>query len=132
MDVAAEISDLKLRIEDLEMALRTGDATPDGPGRRCPYGGVLADICTRVQSIQADVTATSTTALAIRADIADVQHDVSQEFAALTVEVAGLRSQLQEHVTRARGEALQRFDFLLCEMLDLAFRLDRLLGKGGA
>ncbi|NUR89064.1 MAG: hypothetical protein HOY71_33695 [Nonomuraea sp.] len=102
MDVEAEILDIKLRIQALEATLS-------------PEGVVM-------RSDKAEITA----------DIADIRTEVSQNIAALGDELAGLRGQTDEHLEMVRSSIGRRLDLLLCETLDLATRIDRLLERDGA
>jgi hypothetical protein len=58
--------------------------------------------------------------------------DLTKEFAALGMELAGARMQTNAHFRITRSEMLERFEVLRREMIALGLRLDRLLEKDGA
>ncbi|MFG1703754.1 hypothetical protein ACFLIM_11215 [Nonomuraea sp. M3C6] len=132
MDVEAEILDLKLRLEALEATARSGGAASGDVGARRRHPNIPAASCTRMEGIQTDITATSIAVAEVKAEIADLQSEMTQDIDALSVELAGLRRHTNEHFTSARSEMVQKFDSLRCEMIELGLRLDRLLAKNGA
>jgi hypothetical protein len=129
VNVEAEILDLKLRVEALEATLRSSgsldrrprhnDMVPAQPG---PY---RSDLPALVAQVSINVSE-------VRAEVADVRTEVSQDFEALIVEVAGLRVQMNQSFKAVHSDLLGKIDSLRCEMIDLGLRLDRLMEPGGA
>ncbi|MEU4230810.1 hypothetical protein AB0F17_41520 [Nonomuraea sp. NPDC026600] len=68
----------------------------------------------------------------MRVEMAGLQTAISQDFAVLGDEVAGLRRHAHEHLSSAQSLMLRRFDSLQCSVIDLGLRLDRLLDENGA
>ncbi|KAB8188724.1 hypothetical protein FH608_042310 [Nonomuraea phyllanthi] len=124
MDVEAEILELRRRVEALETIVRSG------LGPRQP-GAVPAQAGPRPRDVPVHVSETSIGLAELKAEVADVRTEVSQDFEALIVELAGLRAQTNENVRSAQSEILGKLDSLRCEMIDLALRLDRLLEING-
>ncbi|WP_433437020.1 hypothetical protein [Nonomuraea sp. CA-141351] len=120
MNVEAEILDLKRRVEALETILRSGS----DPGR--------SDLVPAQTGPYMPDSETSIGLAELKAEIADVRTETSQDFEALIVEIAGFRAQTNEHFKSTQSEIMEKFDSLRCEMIDLALRLDRLLEINGA
>ncbi|SDI88660.1 hypothetical protein [Nonomuraea jiangxiensis] len=132
MDVEAEILELKLRLEALETTARSGGPVSGDvePQRRHPNTPAVRH--TGIEGIQPDITTTSIAVTEVKADIAQLHTEMTQDIAALNVEVTGLRWHLYQLLTVTRSEMEQKFDSLRCEMIELGLRLDRLLEKHGA
>ncbi|MFC4115825.1 hypothetical protein [Nonomuraea zeae] len=132
MDVEAEILDLQLRVGILEASIRPeGTASGDFRGRG-QHGNLPADRCAHREAIQSDLLTTSISVAEARAEVADVRMEMSQDFAALGLEISGLRRQTNENFASARHEMMQKLDSLRCEMIELGLRLDRLLENDSA
>ncbi|MFF4619228.1 hypothetical protein [Nonomuraea jabiensis] len=125
MNVEAEILDLKLRVEALEAGLRSNVSPRHDdivPAQAGPYRFELPAL---VAQVSIGVTE-------IRAELADVRTELSQDLEALLVEVAGLRVQTNEHFNVIQSDLLGKIDSLRCDMIDLGLRLDRLAETDGA
>ncbi|WP_431932550.1 hypothetical protein [Nonomuraea jabiensis] len=125
MNVEAEILDLKVRVGALEVALRSNviprhdDLVPAQIG---PYRFDLPALVAQVSIGVAE----------IRAELADVRTELSQDLEALLVEVTGVRAQTNEHFDTIQSDLLAVIDSLRCDMIDLGLRLDRLTEADGA
>jgi hypothetical protein len=131
VDVQAEILDLKLRMADLEATLRAGDEDGACVGP-CRHLDILTEMYVRVEEMQAKIDRTSLGITGLKGAVTDVHAELSQEFAALGVEIVGIRTQTNDHYAATRAEMLRRFDALRCEMMELGLRLDQFLDQGGA
>ncbi|MEO3875307.1 hypothetical protein ABGB18_41535 [Nonomuraea sp. B12E4] len=132
MDVEAEILDLKLRMEALEATARSGEAGSGDVESQRRHSNIPAARNTGPECIQTDITARSIAVTEVKAHIAKFQTEMSQDIAALNVEVTGLRWHAYDLLTATRSDIEQKFDSLRCEMIELGLRLDRLLEKHGA
>ncbi|MEQ4714769.1 hypothetical protein [Nonomuraea sp. B19D2] len=124
MNVEAEILDLKRRVEALETIVRSG------PGQR-PHHAIPAQSGPHRPGLPVHVCERSIGLAELKAEIADVRTEASQDFEALIVEIAGFRAQTNENFKSTQSEIMEKFDSLRCEMIDLALRLDRLLEING-
>lgn len=134
MDVQAEIRDLKLRVDGLEACDRLGDATPGGGGEQ----GLLREINDRAKRLETQLAA-------IKAETAMARTETIEQFAAVDVEIAAIRREINAHLARdgedyiptqiadefasVRAEIAQEFNAIRSELLDLSIKLDRLLKK---
>jgi hypothetical protein len=132
VDVEAEILDLQLRVGILEASISSEGSTSGDCRARDRHTNLPTDRCAHREAIQSDLMATSIAVAEARAEIADVQVEMSQDFAALGLEIAGLRRQTNENFASAQAKMLQKLDSLRCEMIELGLRLDRLLENDSA
>lgn len=121
VDIEAEIRALKLRIDAFEAIVRSGDADSDD------YSHAHLRTGRRTRAKGSKITSADIAVAEMRAEIADVQLEISQDFAALGDELTGLRRQTNDQFISARAEILGVFDSLRHDMVDLGRRLDRLL-----
>ncbi|MEV1177209.1 hypothetical protein [Nonomuraea sp. NPDC049784] len=126
MDVEAAIRELKQRLAALE-AMMCSDDTTSG------HDNVLyGRFPTKGRTPGKGVTTLEVAIAEVRADVADLRIGLSQDFAVLRDELAGLRRQTDEQFASARSKMLRQCEALRCDMIDLAVRLDRLLDRRGA
>ncbi|MBE1588861.1 hypothetical protein ACFPOI_55695 [Nonomuraea angiospora] len=104
MNVEAEILGLKLRMQALE-------AQP------CP-GPVITAIAIAVALVTAEVT--------------DARAEITQDLAAMGIEIEGLRRQTNQHITSAQRDTPAWYDALQHDLNELRLRIDHLLEKPGA
>ncbi|WP_143591736.1 hypothetical protein [Thermoactinospora rubra] len=116
MDVVAEIADLKRRMDTLEAAVRS-------------IGAILGS--SHQRSVEIDVSGLRSDLAAIRSDIADMWADIKQDLIALHDELAVFRHRAGEQLNALQAEMLRERDIIRCEMIELGFRIDRLLDKDG-
>ncbi|WP_431911357.1 hypothetical protein [Nonomuraea jabiensis] len=121
MDIEAEIRALKLRIDRFEAILRSTYADSDDNSHAHLRTG------RRTRAKGSKITAAEIAVAEVRAEIADVQMEIAQDFAALGDELTGLRRQTNDQFISARAEILGVFDSLRHDMVDLGRRIDRLL-----
>ncbi|MFI7639823.1 hypothetical protein [Nonomuraea sp. NPDC049400] len=132
MDVQAEILDLKLRVEGLETCGRVTGA--DGEQH------LLHEINERAKRLEAEIAA-------IKTEMAMARTETIEQFAAVDVEVAAIRrevnarfaaspgaddfipTQIADEFATVRSEIAQEFDSVRSELLDLGIKVDRLLKK---
>ncbi|MEV0231401.1 hypothetical protein [Nonomuraea sp. NPDC050786] len=133
MDVQAEIVDLKLRVEGLETCGRLTGA--DGEQH------LLHEINERGKRLEAEIAA-------VRAQLATARTETIEQFAAVDVEVAAIRrevnarfvassglddyipTRIADEFATVRSEIGQEFESVRSELLDLSIKLDRLLKDG--
>ncbi|WP_113705619.1 hypothetical protein [Nonomuraea lactucae] len=104
MNIEAEILELKLRMEALQALA-------------CP-GGVLK---TTVLAF-----------VAMIAEVRDARSEITQDLAALGIEIEGLRRQTNEHIISAQREMPAWYEALQDDLNELRHRLDRVLGEDTA
>ncbi|MBB5784917.1 hypothetical protein AB0K16_13545 [Nonomuraea jabiensis] len=122
MDIEAEIRALKLRIDAFEAILRSSYADSDDNSHAHLRTGRR-----RTRAKGSKITAAEIAVAEMRAEIADAQMEIAQDFAALGDELTGLRRQTNDQFISARAEILGVFDSLRHDMVDLGRRIDRLL-----
>ena len=136
MNEEAETRDVKLRVEAPKATTRSANATSRGSRARRRHANLPSDSCCRccscMEGIHAAILSTAIAVAQVRVDIVGIQAAMSQDFAALGDEVAGIRRHTHEHLSSAQSLIVRRFDSLQCSVIDLGLRLDRLLEKDGA
>jgi hypothetical protein len=135
VDVQAEIRDLKLRVDGLEACDRPGDATPGGGGEL----DLLREINDRARRLETQLAA-------IKAETAMARTETIEQFAAVDVEIAAIRREINNRLAApagddedyipalitdefasVRAEIAQEFNAIRSELLDVSIKLDRLL-----
>ncbi|KAB8190080.1 hypothetical protein FH608_037150 [Nonomuraea phyllanthi] len=130
MDVQAEILDLKLRVDGLEMSGR-----PDGPASAA--GGehhLLHEINDRTKRLAAELAV-------LKAELAAARIETNEQFGAVDVEIAAIRrevharlaaedavpTQVADEFATVRSDIAQEFTSVQSELRDLSIKIDRLL-----
>ncbi|WP_431908491.1 hypothetical protein [Nonomuraea jabiensis] len=125
---------MKLRVDGLEACDRLGDATPGGGGEL----GLLREVNDRAKRLETQLAA-------IKAETAMARTETIEQFAAVDLEIAAIRREINAHLARddedyiptqiadefasVRAEIAQEFNAIRSELLDLSIKLDRLLKK---
>ncbi|MFG6197865.1 hypothetical protein [Nonomuraea sp. JJY05] len=128
---------MKLRVDGLEACDRLGDATPGGGGEL----DLLREINDRAKRLETQLAA-------MKAETATARTETIEQFAAVDVEIAAIRREINTHLAVAAGddedyiptqiadefasvraEIAQEFNAMRSELLDLGIKLDRLLKK---
>ncbi|MBF8189170.1 hypothetical protein ITP53_26250 [Nonomuraea sp. K274] len=122
---------MKLRVEDLEAAVRHGGAAPRYAEPDL-HAELLSEINDRTKHLQAEIGR-------LKTDLATVRIEMGEEFSAVNTEVAGVRRVVSGlpaappgEEAGLRSEIAQEFTCLRSEMTDLGIKLDRLLKKKSA
>ncbi|MFI6732182.1 hypothetical protein ACIBI9_04545 [Nonomuraea sp. NPDC050451] len=128
---------MKLRVDGLEACDRLGDATPGGGGEL----ELLREINDRAKRLETQLAA-------MKAETAMARTETIEQFAAVDVEIAGIRREINAHLAvlpgdgedyiptqiadefaSVRAEIAQEFNAIRSELLDVGIKLDRLLKK---
>ncbi|WP_326644866.1 hypothetical protein OIE67_26500 [Nonomuraea fuscirosea] len=131
MDMRAEILDLKLRVDDLEITLEHG-------GELERQALLLHDIAERSLKLQEGIAE-------LRARLDQGMMLAGEEFAAFGIEIAGVRREVSQpavmesvediriwiagEVDAFRQQWRREMDFLRSETMDMNIKLDRLLKR---
>ncbi|WP_433442516.1 hypothetical protein [Nonomuraea sp. CA-141351] len=134
MDVQAEILDLKLRVEGLETCGRLTGAASGADIEQ----GLLREINDRTKRLETEIAT-------MKAQMATARAETIEQFAAVDVEVAAIRREVNAHFVASpgeddyipaqiadefatvRSEIGQEFNAVRSELLDLGIKVDRLL-----
>ncbi|MEV4016290.1 hypothetical protein AB0J35_37905 [Nonomuraea angiospora] len=131
---------MKLRVDGLEACDRPGDATPGGGGEL----DLLREINDRARRLETQLAA-------MKAETAMARTETIEQFAAVDVEIAAIRREINtrlaapaapagddedyiptliaDEFASVRAEIAQEFNAIRSELLDVSIKLDRLLKK---
>ncbi|MEU6781682.1 hypothetical protein ABZ912_20975 [Nonomuraea angiospora] len=126
---------MKLRVDGLEACDRLGEVTPGGGGER----ELLREINDRAKRLETQLAA-------MKAETAMARTETIEQFAAVDVEIAAIRREINtyraapagdgedyiptliaDQFASVRAEIAQEFNGMRSELLDLGIKLDRLL-----
>lgn len=132
MNEEAETRDVNVRVAAVEATARPRKGASSGPRARRRHASLPTGGCPCADGIHAAIASMAVAVARIRVEIVSIQAEMSQDFAALGDEIAGLRRHTHEQLTSAQSPMLVKLDSLQRTMTDVGLTLDRLLDKDGA